>query len=223
MPEQLTLIGQYDSPFVRRVAVAMRRYGFAYQHRPWSVWSDAEQLARHNPLRRVPTLLLDDGTALIDSTAILETLDEQAGPERALLPRSGPRRREGLQLCALACGLGEKAVSLFYEPLLREAPSQVWIDRCRGQIADTLDVLEADRRRRTTPGWLGDSLGHVDIAVACVLRFTTEAHPDLFDAGRWPRLAAHAAGCEALEDFRAVSQPLTVSAAAASGRREDLA
>jgi glutathione S-transferase len=211
MPDRPILIGQYDSPFVRRVAIALRRYGVVYEHRPWSVWSDADQLAQLNPLMRVPVLVAEDGTALYESGAILELLDEAAGAERALLPRSGPLRREGLRLCALATGVGDKAVSLFYEPLLREAPSQVWLDRCRRQIAGALDLLESDRGRRTTTYWFGDQLGHVDIAVACVLRFTDEAHPGLVEPRRWPALTAHAARCEALEDFRAVSQPLTVA------------
>jgi glutathione S-transferase len=211
MSEQLILIGQYDSPFVRRVAIAMRRYGIAYQHLPWSVWGDAEALGRYNPLRRVPTLVLEDGSALIESWVILEVVDERVGPERALLPRSGPLRREGLRLCALATGVGDKAVSLFYEGLLRGAPSAIWIERCRRQIADTLDVLEADRARRPSPWWLGEALGHVDIATACVLRFIAEAHPDLLDGARWPRLTAHAARCEALEEFQEIAQPFTVS------------
>ncbi len=134
MPDRPVLIGQYDSPFVRRVAIALRRYGVAYDHRPWSVWSDADQLGQLNPLMRVPVLVVEDGTPLYESGAILELLDETAGADRALLPRSGPLRREGLRLCALATGVGDKAVSLFYEPLLREAPSQVWLDRCRRQI-----------------------------------------------------------------------------------------
>ena len=41
----MILIGQYDSPFVRRVAIAMRRYGIAYEHRPWSVFGDADKIA----------------------------------------------------------------------------------------------------------------------------------------------------------------------------------
>jgi glutathione S-transferase len=205
------LIGQYDSPFTRLVAVALRRYAIAYEHRPWSVWSNAEEVARVNPLMRVPVLVIEDGTALIESAAILDHLDETVGPARSLLPRSGPARREGLRLCALATGLGDKAVSLFYETLLRDAPSRVWIDRCRRQIAGTLDVLEAERASRATSFWVGETLGHVDIAVACVLRFTSEAHPGLLDPDRWPALTAHAARCEALDDFRAVSQPFTVT------------
>jgi glutathione S-transferase len=211
MTTRPVLIGQYDSPFVRRVAIALRRYGIDYEHRPWSVWSDADRLAQVNPLGRVPVLITGEGEALVESAAILEALDEAAGPDRALLPRSGTRRQEGLRLCALATGVGDKAVSLFYEPLLREGPSQLWIDRCRSQIHRTLDVLEADRVLRPAPYWFGDTLGHVDITVACVLRFAGEANPGLIDPARWPALAAHAARCEALDDFRAVSQPVTVT------------
>src|SRR5437879_13047557 len=89
----MILIGQYDSPFVRRVAIAMRRYGMDYEHRPWSVFADAEKIAAHNPLRRVPTLILDDGEVLVDSWGIVDALDEAVGPERALLRARGGRRR----------------------------------------------------------------------------------------------------------------------------------
>ena len=83
------LIGQYDSPFVRRVAIAMRLYGVAFEHRPWSTFGDAGKIAPYNPLRRVPTLVLDDGEALIESMVILDHFDELAGPEKAILPRAG--------------------------------------------------------------------------------------------------------------------------------------
>ena len=207
----MILIGQYDSPFVRRTAIALRLYGFAYEHRPWSVWSDAEQLATLNPLRRVPTLVLDDGEVLIESAAILDALDQIAGPSRALAPVGGPSRRRTLYISALATGLADKAVSLFYESLLHEAPSQTWIDRCRAQIADVLDVLERERAASASVYWLGESIGHADVAVACALRFVSEAHARLFDAARWPRLAAHADQCEALAVFRETCQPLSVA------------
>jgi hypothetical protein len=63
-----------------------------------------------NPLRRVPTLVLDSGEALIESTAILDYLDELIGPERAMIAEHGPARRHALKVCALATGLGDKAV-----------------------------------------------------------------------------------------------------------------
>ena len=50
----MQLIGQYDSPFVRRVGIAMARYGMTFRQEPWSVWADADALAKWNPLRRVP-------------------------------------------------------------------------------------------------------------------------------------------------------------------------
>ncbi|MFI4933167.1 MAG: glutathione S-transferase family protein [Caulobacterales bacterium] len=209
----MILIGQYDSPFTRRVAIALTLYGFAYEHRPWSVWADADKLAKINPLRRVPTLILDDGEVLIESYAILDALDEMAEPDRVLLARSGPERRRGLKVCALSTGLADKAVILFYEGILHEAPSQVWIDRCHAQIADVLTALEPDRARVTTPWWLGERISHADIAAACALRFTREAHPSLFDPARWPALAAHADACEALAAFQTICQPLTVTMA----------
>jgi len=203
----MILIGQYDSPFVRRVAIALRLYGFAFEHRPWSVFSDAEKVARYNPLRRVPTLVLDDGEVIIESGAILDHLDELAGPSKALIAESGPARRRALKVCALATGLADKAVSLVYERALHAQTSEDWIARCSGQINGVLDALEADLAGRTTPFWFGDGIGHADIMVACALRFTREAHPAIFDEKRWPGLADLAARCEAMEPFREIVQP----------------
>src|SRR5215475_2785575 len=108
------LIGQYDSPFMRRVTITIRIYGIAFEHRPWSTFGDAEKIAPFNPLRRVPTLVLDDGEALIDSTAILDYLDELVGPEKAMIAANGIERRHHLRIIALATGLGDKSVSLVY-------------------------------------------------------------------------------------------------------------
>src|SRR5579875_3132761 len=114
----MILIGQYDSPFVRRVAIALHLYGLSYEHRPWSTFGDGEKLAAYNPLRRVPTLVLDDGQVLIESGAILDCLDEQAGDAARLIASRGPARRAALKLCALATGLCDKMVSLVYERVL---------------------------------------------------------------------------------------------------------
>jgi glutathione S-transferase len=203
----MLLIGQFDSPFVRRVAIALELYGIAYDHRPWSTFGDGDRIAAHNPLRRVPTLVLDDGESLIDSAAILDYLDERAGPSKALIAASGSQRRRALKVCALATGFCDKAVSLFYERVLHSQTSKVWIERCQTQIGATLDVLEADRSSRTTPYWFGDSIGHADIAVACGVRFFREVHPTLFVESARPALAALAARCEALPPFRSIVQP----------------
>jgi glutathione S-transferase len=202
------LIGQYDSPFVRRVAIALRLYGLAFEHRPWSTFGDADTIAPYNPLRRVPTLVLDDGEALIESTAILDFLDELVGADRAMIAERGPVRRHHLKICALGSGLADKAVSLVYERVLRKDQLKLWVERCEAQIGGVLAVLEKERAGVATPYWFGDRIGHADIMVACALRFTGEAHPHLFDATRHPWLSAHAALCEALPAFAEIVQPL---------------
>ena len=204
----MILIGQYDSPFVRRVGIALVEYGLPFEHRPWSVWGDAEKIAAHNPLRRVPTLVLDDGSALIESGAILDALDELVGPARAMLPREGAARRDALHAIALATGTADKAVSLLYEPLHHEHPSERWMARLRLQIDEGLRALEQDRARRPSAWWLGAALSLADVAAGCMLRFVREAHPGLFDAGRYPALAAHAARCEGRPSFQIIVQPL---------------
>jgi glutathione S-transferase len=204
----MILIGQYDSPFVRRVAIALRLYDLPFEHRPWSTFGDADKIAPYNPLRRVPTLVLDDGEALIESTAILDYLDELVGPEKAMIAVRGPQRRLALKICALATGLGDKAVSLVYERVLRKDALKLWVERCEAQIGGVLEVLETERAGVASPFWFGDRIGHADIAVACVLRFTGEAHPHLFDSARYPALAAHAARCEAMSAFTEIVQPL---------------
>jgi glutathione S-transferase len=205
----MILIGQYDSPFVRRVAIALRLYGLAFEHRPWSTFGEGDRIAPFNPLRRVPTLVFEDGEALIESSAILDYLDELVGPHKAMIAENGPERRWGLKVCALATGLGDKAVSLVYERVLRKDPSKIWVERCEAQIGGVLDALETERAAIATPYWFGDRIGHADIAVACVLRFTGEAHPGLLDDVRYPALTAHAARCEALPPFVEIVQPLS--------------
>lgn len=202
----MILIGQYDSPFVRRVGIAMRLYDLPFEHRPWSTFADGDRIAAFNPLRRVPTLVLDDGEVVIESGAILDYLDEIVGPSRAMIAPSGELRRRALNVCALATGLADKAVSLVYEQVLHQATSEQWIERCRTQIAGVLDMLESDRLGRATLYWFGNSIAHSDIAVACAIRFTGEAHEGSLDAGRWPALTAHAAACEALPVFREIEQ-----------------
>jgi glutathione S-transferase len=205
----MILIGQFDSPFVRRVAVALELYGMPYEHRPWSTWGDADKLAVYNPLRRVPTLLLDDGECLIESSAILDALDEAVG-ERALVPRQGPLRRQALFVTALATGLADKAISLFYERFLHPETSDKWLDRCRAQIGGVLARLEALRAERKERYWFGDALSHADIAVTCALRFLFESSPGAFELAAFPALSAHANACEALPVFQKISQPFYV-------------
>jgi glutathione S-transferase len=78
-------------------------------HRVAATFGDADLIAPYNPLRRVPTLVLDDGGVLIESGAILDYLDDLVGPSRALIAESGEEaRRRALKVCALATALADK-------------------------------------------------------------------------------------------------------------------
>jgi len=210
----MILIGHYDSPFVRRVAIALRLYETPFEHRAWSVFGDADRIAQLNPLRRVPTLVLDDGEVLIESAAILDALDEMAGEGRALIPATGVLRRRVLKACALGAGLADKAVSLVYERVLHERATPMWVDRCRSQMSGVLDALESERAAGPGPWWFGEALTHADIMIACAMRFVSEAHADVFDLAAWPALKTHSEACEAMAAFQAFQQPFFVSAPA---------
>jgi glutathione S-transferase len=202
----MILLGQFDSPFVRRVGVALELYQLPYQHRPWSVFGDADKIAPYNPLLRVPTLVLDDGEVLIETLAILDALDEMAG-DRALIAASGPERRKTLKVAALAGGVADKVVASFYGSLFHKASDDTFLARQRAQIETTLDRLEADRANPNRPWWIGAHMTHADIAVAATMRHLRESVGQTWEFSRWPALEDHCAQCEALPVFQKISQP----------------
>ncbi len=202
----MILIGQYDSPFVRRVGIALRLYNIAFRQAPLSVFGDKEKVAVHNPLMRVPALVLDDGESLIDSHAILDYLDSLVEPSKRLFPVAEPARHAALQVAALATGLADKAVALFYELRLHEQVSDLWVARCQSQIVATSQVLETRCARTTGPFCCGDALSHADIALACCVRFSREAHPQLLDMTHYPALAKFCDRLEAMAVFAEISQ-----------------
>lgn len=202
----MILIGQYDSPFVRRVAIALTLYGLPFRHEPWSSFGDADKIRAYNPLTRVPTLVLADGEVLIESHAMLDYLDSLVPPEHAMFPREEPMRHRAIKVAALATGICDKVVSLFYEQRMHEQVSDLWVDRCRAQIRGAIAELEKARAAIVTPYWFGSKIGHADIAVGVMLRFLTDVHPGLIDLAQSPALSAHFAQTEALSVFKAISQ-----------------
>jgi glutathione S-transferase len=195
----MILVGQYDSPYVRRVAVSLRVLGFAYEHDTRSVFADFDAMRLVNPLGRIPSLVLDDGEVLIDSAAILDWLDQTVGPERALLPPADTARRRALRLIALATGAIDKVGAAAYERLIRPAALRwpEWMERCRTQGAGALAALAAE------PWPAGNALDQAQITTACMIRYVTLADPELLPPGRHPTLDALSERCEALPEFQA--------------------
>lgn len=198
----MILVGQYDSPYVRRVAVSLRLLGIPYEHDTRSVFGDFDAMRRTNPLGRIPSLILDSGETLIDSAAILDHIDETVGPARALIPRSGPERRTALRRIALATGVIDKAGGgVVYERLVRPAQYRWpdWIERCRVQAIDALAALD-------TEAWPPDGrVGQAEITAGCMLYYLKINAPDILQAGRFRTLDALLARCEAMPEFAATS------------------
>jgi glutathione S-transferase len=199
----MLLIGMLDSPFVRRVAVSMRLLGLSYEHGNWSVGRDLERIRQHNPVGRVPTLVLDDGEVLSESAAILDYLDQQAGQARALLPVNGIERRHAWQYMALAIGAAETARDQLYERLFRPAEKQhlPWLERRAMQMHSALAELERIAAARGVAQWLiGGHMTQADITATCCYTFINDSLPLAADAP-YPSLRQLAARCEALPDF----------------------
>lgn len=197
----MMLIGMFDSPFVRRVAISMKLLGMSFEHADWSVGKDFQRIRQYNPLGRVPTLVLDDGEALIESAAILDHLDELAA-ERALVPRSGVARRRALRLMATATGAAEKGVVQVYERAFRPAEKvhQPWLDRCAKQVDGALRVLDAECATCGADWLLGNQMTQADITTACVATFLGDAVA--LDMSTYPALQALTQRCEALPVFK---------------------
>ncbi len=202
----MILIGMFDSPFVRRVAVSMNLLGVAFEHRNWSVGKDFELIRQFNPLGRVPTLVQPDGEALIESTAILDLLDENAGPDRALLPCSGKDRRDALRIMAVATGAAEKGVNQVYETVFRppEKRHRPWTERCHTQMHAALAELNRLCQARIGEWLIGNRITQADITATCVYTFLVDALAIDGAAVSYPALAAIAGRCEALPEFRSV-------------------
>ena len=198
----MILVGQLDSPFTRRCAATMTHYGMPFDRHALSVFSNTDEVRRLNPLGKVPALILDEGETLIESAMIVDYLDELAGPDRALTPPRGPRRRAVLRLAAIAMGISERAVQYRMETVRRPAHLQspevaAGYER---SIRESLDFL---KREALEPWSLGDEPTQADFALTAALTHLSSRVETFADLGAWPTLAGIRERGEGLEAFRA--------------------
>lgn len=196
----MILIGSYESPFVRRVAVTMLLYGMTYEHRPYNTFPDRDRIRPFNPLGRIPALALDDGDVLTDSGVIIDHLDRVVGPGRALTPE-GAARRTVMKLVALATGTMDKYVAAYYERTKRppELQYQPWIEHLEGQVAAGLAALDA---QPLAPWLCGEKLTQADVSAAILLEAIRFDMAHLAPPGRYrtlDKLAAQAAQLPAFQ------------------------
>ena len=196
----MILVGQFDSPFVRRVAVTLNHYHMPYTRNPLSVFRNVAAMQKINPLLRVPALILETGETLIDSSAIIDHLDEMAGPARALTPAHGPERRKVLQVVVTALGIADKAMALFFERLFHsdEHGNKDFEKRMQSQLKAALTKLESDCG---TPWFFDSHMTQADITIGCMLGHIKMRVPEVFPASKFPKLHGLSLHCETKEDF----------------------
>jgi glutathione S-transferase len=212
----MQLIGMLDSPYVRRVAIALIVAGTPFKHRPISLFRHIDQFSKLNPLLKAPTLVADEGTALMDSSVILDYLAGLDPRIAALTPSHVPARLRASRATGLALTVMEKAVQRHYERMLRPAEKrhEPWIERVMSQLTGGLNALDAEL---PGSGWIGGELGLADISVACAFGFMEGVVADLVETSRYPNLAAFSARAEALPAFRAAPAQDSVTAVAIGG------
>jgi glutathione S-transferase len=197
----MKLIGMLDSPYVRRVAISAKCLGIQLEHQSVSVFRHFEQFQQINPVVKAPTLVLDDGAVLIDSTLIIDYLEALASPNSSLMPSPIDQRVRSLRLIGLALAACEKSVQLYYERTLRpvEIQFEPWVERVEGQLAAAYLALERELEKQ--PLKTDGSISQDGITLAVAWSFTRLVVPEQVDDAQFPRIAAFTAYAEQLEEF----------------------
>jgi len=187
----LVLRSSPASPFGRKVKMTALELGLMDRIEivPADTNDPAEALRQQNPLGKIPTLVLEDGTTLFDSRVIVDYLDHLSGGK--LIP-AGAARFTQLRLQALADGICDAALLKVYEGRFRpeEGRNANWLAHQDGKVARGLEALEA--APPTFPG--RPRIG--EIALACALGYL-----DLRFEGQWR--ASHPKLVAWLDDFAA--------------------
>ncbi len=165
----MKLIGNYTSPFVRKISVIMLEKGITFEFINESPWSPESPVTRYNPLSKVPALMDDNGDIWYDSPIIAAYLDT-LGIRPALIPTDNLQALKVRQLEALADGVCDAALIILREqmrPAERQLDSE--LQRQQAKIQRGLDALE----REAAQGILlnGETVTLADIATACTLGY----------------------------------------------------
>ncbi|MGB3068189.1 MAG: glutathione S-transferase [Ottowia sp.] len=198
----MKLIGMLDSPYVRRTAISLRLLGVDFHHHSLSVFSTYNEFKGINPVVKAPTLVLDDGTVLMDSTLIIDYVEHAAG--RSLMSVVQDRRARETGLLGLALAACEKTVQIVYERKQRPAEKQhePWMARVREQLAAAYGELETAWKAQAL-ATDARSLMQAEVTTAVAWRFTQLVTPDVISETDYPRLAELSRQAEAFPEFKA--------------------
>lgn len=183
----MKLIGSLTSPYVRKVRIVLAEKKIDYEFELDSPWEAGNKISDHNPLGKVPVLLLDDESPLYDSRVIVEYLDAMT-PNNRLIPASGRERIAVRRWEALSDGICDAAVNAFLEAKRPDGQrSDDWIVRQRGKIQAGIGVMAKDLGEQ--PWCHGNGLTLADIAVGMALGYLRFRFPDMVWQNRYLNLA----------------------------------
>jgi glutathione S-transferase len=175
----MKLLWSSRSPFVRKVVVAAHELGIAERIELQRVNVTASatnaEVMHFNPLNKIPTLLLDDGSVMIDSPVIAEYLDETHG-KGELFARNSPRRWQIRRLQALGDGIMNFNIARLGEKARGETASEAFASAFLVKTKAALDVLEQE-----TDDLEPLTIGSISVAVALAhldFRFAHDAWHD---------------------------------------------
>lgn len=196
----MKLVGMLDSPYVRRVAISFDVLGIDFELCPVSVFNDLELFKSINPVVKAPTLVLDDGKYLMDSSVILQFV-EKVFPDNNSLWGSVDIQKQ-FRLVSLALAACDKSVQYVYETNLRPQGSQYqpWLERVLGQILAALDDLEAELSEGS--GGQGSILNQANITIGVVWSFIQSCLSDKVLAANYPQICLMGKSMEASEPFK---------------------
>ena len=183
----MKLLGVHPSPFTRKVRIVLAEKKIDYDFIIASPQAEGSPVPTHNPLGKVPVLVLEDGTAVYDSRVIVEFLDN-VSPFGRLIPPGNRERIEVRRWEALADGVVDAAVLVRYESQRKKAErSAAWIERQMGKIRAGVDAMDPELGDRSF--CTGNSYTLADIAVGVCLGYLDFRFPQLGWRDSHPNLA----------------------------------
>lgn len=197
----LQLISATPSPYARKVRITLAEKGIPFELATEVPWDSTTRTPRHNPLEKLPVLILEDGSSVYESRYILEVI-EAKWPEPALVPADTWDRLAARKVEVLADGICDACVLLFWE---RHRPAEhqsaEWIARQRRKVDGGLRALAEIGGTRE---WVvGTRFGLADIATGTVLRYLDVRFPEHPWRSQHPNLVALSARLEARPSFAA--------------------
>ena len=163
----MKLLGSVPSPYTRKVRIVLAEKKIDCDFEVVDVLPAENPVNALNPLGKVPTLMLDDGTALFDSRVIVEFLDS-VSPISRLIPDDNRERVAVRRWEALADGCLDAGLLIRYESLRpKKEQSKDWSDKKIGKLRRGVATLAAEFGDKT---WChGDRYTLADIALGCCL------------------------------------------------------